>query len=164
MESRLETAPMSALKLPYPLLLAALLGLAACRGEPAPAPEAGTPPPGKVAAPAAGEHFEMSWQGVLPCADCDGIQTRLLLRADADGQRYELEETYLGEDTGNRFEQQGRWVQETLRMGAQSGVVYRLDPQGPSRWFWLQPDGGLEMLEGQDRPAIDGISYRLQRL
>ena len=51
-------------------------------------------------------------QGVRPCSDCSGIQTRLTLRCDdAGGQRFELEETYLGAEAGNVFTLEGGWRQ-----------------------------------------------------
>lgn len=44
----------------------------------------------------------LDWTGVywgtLPCADCEGIHTVLLL-SDKNGNTYQLEETYLGKDT-----------------------------------------------------------------
>lgn len=119
--------------------------------------------PADEAAPAP-ETFDRTWLGVLPCTDCDGIQTRLQLRADPDGARYLLEETYLGGPGENRFVQEGTWREEAAVIEGQPAEVYRLDPDGPGRWFWVRPDGGLEMLEAADRPAADGLAYRLQRL
>ncbi|MFY2763461.1 copper resistance protein NlpE N-terminal domain-containing protein [Arenimonas sp. MALMAid1274] len=160
--------------LPRPLMLSlaccAALALAACGGESAPGGNspgaAGEAPPGVAASPTQGERFEISWLGVLPCADCDGIQTRLVLSSDGARQSYLLEETYLGgEGEGeNRFVQEGEWREEAGEISDQPAVVYRLDPEGSSRWFWLQPDGALEMLDGENRPVGNGIDYRLQRM
>ncbi|HEX4853366.1 copper resistance protein NlpE N-terminal domain-containing protein [Arenimonas sp.] len=146
-------------------VLLGLVALAGCGregGDAAPAPPA---PAQAESAPAhEAEAFDRSWLGVLPCADCDGIQTRLQLRADADGARYLLEETYLGGEGNQQFLQEGEWREETVQINGAPAVVYRLDPDGPARWFWLQPDGALEMLEAEGRPAVDGVLYRLQRL
>jgi hypothetical protein len=148
------------------LALAGLLALSGCGRDPSgEAPRAAQAPEDASAqAGPADEAFERTWLGVLPCADCDGIQTRLQLREDADGPRYVLEETYLGGAGENRFFQEGPWREENAVIDGVDTVVYRLDPDGPGRWFWPQPDGGLEMLEGEGRPAADGLAYRLQRL
>jgi copper homeostasis protein (lipoprotein) len=158
--------PMRGFRLLRILGLIGLLALAACgretpteaeRGvEQASAPERATPP--------LTEDFERTWLGVLPCADCDGIQTRLVLRGENGARRYLLEETYLGAEGDNAFVQEGEWVEETVPLEGVDTTVYRLDPQGPGRWFWLQPDGGLEMLEAEGRASLNGIDYRLQRL
>lgn len=148
------------------LLVLIVLALAAC-GRDAPT-QAGAEPaqPGTPADDAApvDEAFERAWLGVLPCADCDGIQTRLVLRGEDGARRYLLEETYLGADSDNVFVQEGEWTEETTELEGVDTTVYRLDPAGPSRWFWVQPDGGLEMLEAEGRASLNGIDYRLQRL
>ena len=146
--------------------LIALLALAACGRESPPA-ETGAQAEaeadaGQSQAPI--EDFERSWLGVLPCADCDGIQTRLVLRGENGARRYLLEETYLGAEGENAFVQEGEWREETIQLEGADTTVYRLDPEGPSRWFWVQPDGGLEMLEGEGRASLNGLAYRLQRL
>ncbi len=145
--------------------LAALLALSGCsRSEPDPAASA---PPAAAAgeAPAsAAASLDSTWQGVLPCADCDGIQTRLRLVADDQGRRFELQETYLARDGGEVFEGQGAWTEESAVLDDQPAVVYRLDVNGASRWFSLQPDGALEMLDARERPAADGLAHRLQRM
>jgi copper homeostasis protein (lipoprotein) len=152
------------------LALAALLVLAGCGREDAgdarlPGPDgelAGTPAGTDADEDAAA--FERTWLGVLPCADCDGIQTRLQLLSGPGGARYVLEETYLGGPGDNRFVQEGAWREEATAINGEPAEVYRLDPDGPGRWFWVQPDGALEMLEAEGRPAPDGLAYRLQRL
>lgn len=145
-----------------PILLA-VLALAACSREPAPAPT--EPAPGRsaeaTAATEAGENFERIWIGVLPCADCDGIQTRLLLTRDDDGQTYELEETYLGAEDDAVFNQTGRWVRD----GDGERDLFVLDPDAPAgRRFELRPDGALDLLDGEGRPLDTDGQYRLQRL
>lgn len=146
------------------LFVSALLALAACGQETPSGDETAGPADTRDAeAPVDGD-FERAWLGVLPCADCDGIQTRLVLRGENGARRYLLEETYLGAEGDNAFVQEGEWREETVQLEGVDTTVYRLDPQGPGRWFWLQPDGGLEMLEGEGRASLDGLAYRLQRL
>ena len=148
------------------MLLAALLALAGCKRAPSDS-ELASPPSapqaGEAPAPDAGT-LDATWQGVLPCADCDGIQTRLRLVADEQGRRFELRETYLAEDGGDMFESQGDWTEETSPLGGRPTRVYRRDDGGASRFFSLQPDGALEMMDARGRPAADGLAYRLQRM
>lgn len=153
-----------------PRWFAAALGLLLVAGcsRSAPDPEAAgdpalAPPSAQAGAPSGGA-MDASWQGVLPCADCDGIQTRLRLLADGDGRRYELQETYLSPEGGEVFEASGEWSEETTVLGAQPTVVYRLDSDSASRWFRRLPDGALEQLDGRDRASADGVAHRLQRL
>lgn len=156
---------MSLLPLRVLVLPLALLALAGCGREPAPDAAAPAGPPlGQVVSPAQGEDFKLTWLGVLPCADCDGIQSRLVLSGDGRRRHYLLEETYLGDEGENRFQQQGDWVEESTEIAGEASVVYRLDPQGPGRWFRLLPDGSLEMLEAEGRLPARGLDYRLQRL
>lgn len=149
------------------ITVAALLALAGCSrsdtdggATPASAP---APPSGALPAPGA-QSLDSTWQGVLPCADCEGIQTRLRLVADDRGRRFELQETYLVQDGGEVFEGQGAWIEETAVFGDQSTMVYRLDINGAGRWFALRPDGALEMLDGRERPTADALAHRLQRM
>lgn len=151
------------------ILMAAVLALAGCgrNDSDVDQPAAPTPaaPEASADAPEPGaSSLDATWQGVLPCADCDGIQTRLRLVADDQGRRYELQETYLARDGGEVFQGQGTWTEESAVLGDQPAVVYRLDTNGASRWFSLQPDGALEMLDGAEQPSADGLAHRLQRM
>lgn len=151
------------------MCLAALLPLSGCgRSDTGADADASAPPAAATAdAPAlapAGAAFDTTWQGVLPCADCDGIQTRLRLVSDDQGRRYELQEAYLASDGGDVFETQGTFDEGTATLDGQATVAYRLDTAGASRWFAVQPDGALEMLEGPDRATADGLAHRLQRM
>jgi copper homeostasis protein (lipoprotein) len=147
--------------------LCLVLALSACDRGAAPEAPAGAPDAvagGEAApdGPAAAESFERTWLGVLPCADCDGIQTRLQLVRDGGAQTYELEETYLGAEGDAVFTQRGTWVQEGD--GASAGL-FRLDPDAPTgRRFELRPDGALDLLDGEGRPLDAGGQYTLQRL
>lgn len=148
--------PLSAL-----VLLAALLALAGCSRAPS---DSGAALPSGAPAPSQADGLDATWQGVLPCSDCDGIQTRLRLVADDQGRRFELQETYLAQDGGDAFQSQGDWIEEDVAINGEPTVVYRLDAGGASRWFWLQPDGALEMLDDRERATADGLAHRLQRL
>ena len=111
-----------------PLLLAALaaFALAGCDRDSAPADRAADAPveadAGEAGTAPAADDFDRTWLGVLPCADCDGIQTRLQLRRAGGRQTYALEETYLGADGEAVFTQAGQWVRDDGDEG-----VFRLD-------------------------------------
>ena len=145
------------------LLLAATFALAGCDRDAAPAtdgPDASAAPDATADARAEADDFERTWLGVLPCADCDGIQTRLQLQRDGDAQTYDLEETYLGADGEAVFTQAGQWVREDGDDGA-----FRLDPDSPaSRRYALRPDGSLDQLDRRGEPLQPEGQYRLQRL
>ena len=149
-------------------IFALLLALAGCgfdadRNEGAAGADA--PAPIGEVAPLPDDSFERSWQGVLPCSDCDGIRTRLTLRRDEDGkQDFELEEAYLGAEAGNVFTLAGVWREGRLGTEEGTATVFRLDPDGADQWYQLRPDGSLELLDGQGRSRGDAIGHRLQRL
>ena len=151
------------------LLLVAVLGLAGCERDAA-TDAADADADDAVAAPAdapfeAGVDFERTWLGVLPCADCDGIQTRLQLVRAGDERTYALEETYLGAEGDAVFRQEGRWVEEPVDGVDDGGAGYRLDPGSPaSRRYLLRPDGALDQLDGRGRLLDGDGQYRLQRL
>ncbi len=49
------------------------------------------------------QQWQGTYSGILPCADCEGIQTTLTLNQD---ETYQLEEVYLGKDD-NSFDSTG---------------------------------------------------------
>ena len=141
-------------------LLLLCAALAACGKQDAPA--AASKPEPKADAPIADIGGERVWQGVLPCSDCLGIDTRLVLREQGGRRSYRLEEVYLGAAEPNRFEREGRWSVESEGEDS-TALVYVLDPDRAPRRFRLQPDGGVE-LETGDTGHGPAPEYRLQRL
>jgi copper homeostasis protein (lipoprotein) len=150
----------SSLRLPLLLLV---LALAACQRQQDAAPAAkgddAQAPPG----PIADFGDERTWQGVLPCSDCLGIDTRLVLREQGGRRRYRLEETYLGAPEPNRFEREGGWTEQHEGSDDAAMTEYVLDPDRAPRRFRLEPDGGIELLTG-GTDAAPAPEYRLQRL
>jgi copper homeostasis protein (lipoprotein) len=142
-------------------LFLVLLALAGCQRQQEAAPTAREPV--EPTGPIADFGGERVWQGVLPCSDCLGIDTRLVLREQGGRRRYRLEETYLGAPEPNRFDREGAWAEMRDGNDDAASTVYVLDPDRAPRRFRLQPDGGIELLTGStDRsPAPE---YRLQRL
>ncbi|KFN42261.1 copper resistance protein NlpE [Arenimonas oryziterrae] len=147
------------------VLLVPLLVLAGCQRSAQDAggetPAATSPPPAEVVA---GEDSERLWQGVLPCSDCLGIDTRLQLRQAAGRRTYALHEVYLGGRGVNAFDQTGDWLERTVAIDGASAEVIVLDPRGRAQSFWLHDDGSLELLDTEGHPQAHGEALRLQRM
>lgn len=104
------------------------------------------------------------WQGVLPCSDCRGIETRLSLSSDGGRRDYVLSESYLGPRRAD-FDQSGAW-RETVPSSSPNGVrtLIVLDPgEARERRFALIEDGSLELLDADGSRLADGFAYRLPR-
>ncbi|MFS8064269.1 MAG: copper resistance protein NlpE N-terminal domain-containing protein [Luteimonas sp.] len=86
----------------------------------------------------------IQWQGLLPCADCDGIQTQLSLLRNGDLHSYTLTETYLAEGGDTRFVDGGRWQRDgaLLRLRGDAGTIHV---------YALLADGRLQPRDGQGR-------------
>lgn len=89
------------------------------------------------------------FKGIIPCADCEGIQVSLLLQ---QGGRYSLTEQYLGSDNV-QTQQQGRWSRTAEKL-------VLVSDRGEKRYF--RPlDSGLEMMDTHGNPIESVNSYRL---
>ncbi len=113
------------------LILCACLvcvGMTACR-NPSP-PAAGSAPP-------SGPGDQIEWQGLRACADCNGIQTDLVLERGAAARRYTLTETYVTGRGSAQFVERGGWRQDRqlLRLQGDDASV---------RVYALLPDGRLQ--------------------
>ena len=128
------------------MLLLATLAVVACGEMPAPDKQ------GRAHSlpPFTGSAGQLAWEGVLACADCEGIETRLVLEREGidpilgsgNAQpRYELLETFLANDGGERYREQGQWqrVGRLLRLQAD---------EGGERVFAIEPDGRLSLRDG----------------
>jgi len=145
------------------LTLTLLLAVTACTGEGGPgAPMAGAP--GATQPPASTEDSERIWAGLLPCRDCKGIDTRLVLRTERGRRDYVLTETYLGGSGRTSFNRAGSWTEVHYQRGDEAQVTYVLDPDQATQRFALQPDGALELLDPEGKAPQDALAYRLQRL
>ena len=161
MESRLPS-----LKLVCSLAMCCLLAVGCTRDKDAATTAQGQPSSGLPAGETAQawQNGERTWVGLLPCSDCQGIDTRLVLRS-RDGQRdYLLTETYIGGLGKNTFSREGKWTQVTETGEGGPLTLYVLDPDQSGQRFSLQPDGALELLEGNGAHSGQAVAYRLQRL
>ncbi|MBB5015374.1 copper resistance protein NlpE N-terminal domain-containing protein [Rehaibacterium terrae] len=143
-------------------VLAILILLGACRrdeGEAGPHEHAAVPA-------AAGAVYERRWQAVLPCADCAGIDTELLLIQQGERREYVLTESYLGvEDDGDTvFHSQGAWAVSHGFDADPQAVVYTLDADDATRRraFLRRDDDGLELLDRSGRRIDSRLDYTLR--
>ncbi|MEH0834727.1 envelope stress response activation lipoprotein NlpE [Pectobacterium cacticida] len=92
-----------------------------------------------------------SYRGVLPCADCEGIDTSLFLEKDGT---FILREKYQTTREGNNtFASYGQW-----RRTADKLVL--TDSAGEKRYF-RPADNGLEMLDQQGLPIDSSLPHQL---
>ena len=150
----------------HALLLAVLVVLvSSCKpgGDAAQAPPGGRPGDAEVPVSPV-EDTERVWAGLLPCRDCQGIDTRLVLRTTQGRRDYVLTETYLGGRGKTSFNREGTWTELRRSDGAEAQVTYVLDPGEATQRFVLQPDGALELLDADGKAPTEALAYRLQRL
>lgn len=92
----------------------------------------------------------IEWQGVQPCADCDGIDTRLVLTREGRGQRFALTEIYLA-PTPASFVSNGNWKRE-------GGFVLLEADDGARLGYAVLADGRLQPrdVDGRRLATADG--------
>lgn len=95
----------------------------------------------------------LAWQGLLACADCEGIDTRLVLDRDGMQARYQLLETFIAGDDGDRFSEQGQWRRDGRLLRLQSD-------DGGRRVYAIEPDGRLSLRDA-DGEAPPGAARLL---
>lgn len=96
-----------------------------------------------------------SYSGVLPCANCEGIETRITLRED---QTFFMTQTYLGIAGPNQSTDLGRWV-----MSHFGNVVVMKGQHGDIRYFKLNSPHELTLLDLEARSIISALNYSLKR-
>ena len=92
------------------------------------------------------------YQGLLPCADCAGIQTTLYLFPDSTFEETML---YLGKTTPTTFVAGGRWV--PLPSSRQVRLI-RPNNGGPD--LYTQTPYGLQQLDLRGQPVTGALAGR----
>ena len=128
------------------LAIAALVAaLSACGRAPAPA--------GRTDQRADAPEVELAWQGVLACADCDGIDTRVRLQqGNGVVAQYQLVEAYMDGEGAEYFQETGRWRRDGRLLRLQSS-------QGGERLFAIDGAGNLVVVDRRGHAA--GPGHRL---
>lgn len=131
-----------------PLIVALALMAAAC-ADTAPPPVAHHPPT------AHNSRNSLDWagtyRGVLPCADCQGIETVVVLRMDG---RYAACSRYLGRGNGEVTARKGRfaWNEAGSAITLEDGSKYQV---GEGRLFRLAIDGSRVSSANADHYILD---------
>jgi uncharacterized lipoprotein NlpE involved in copper resistance len=99
------------------------------------------------------QEFAAFYEGILPCKDCDGIKTFLLLNADKY-RSYTMKEEQLGKSNAPVMEMTGTWsVQDGIISLAYGGTIVK----------YKGSEKGLLRLDDKDKP-MDANKYFLKKL
>nr|WP_276318264.1 envelope stress response activation lipoprotein NlpE [Serratia microhaemolytica] len=94
---------------------------------------------------------QQSYQGVLPCADCNGLQTSLFLNQDGT---FVLQETYLATRDGDQvFTSYGQWLRSADKITLTTN-------SGDKRHFRSEGNG-LRMLDRNGEAIRSELNYLL---
>ena len=94
--------------------------------------------------------MQQSWRGVLPCADCEGIETTLFLEKDGS---WVMNQRYQGAKEPSSFATYGKWVRTAEKL-------ILTDAEGEKTYF--RPKGeGMEMLDREGLPIESQFNYTL---
>lgn len=149
------------------------LSLAACKQQAEPAPATPAAEPAPAPAPEAtvqASHSDLTaksgdvdlkafpgtFTGILPCASCPGIDTRLELGVDG---AFTLTETYQGE-ADSPVVVEGTWTVED------GGKRVLLDPNSKSeqdRSFEIVSSDEIRLLDRDGKPTDSKLNYSLKR-
>lgn len=94
--------------------------------------------------------MQQSWRGVLPCADCEGIETSLFLEKDGS---WVMNQRYQGAKAPSSFASYGTWARTADKL-------VLTDTTGEKRYFRAKGEG-LEMLDMQGNPIVSQFNYTL---
>lgn len=90
-----------------------------------------------------------SYRGILPCADCEGIETSLFL--DASGT-WVMSQHYLGKKTS--YATFGQWVRTADKLV--------LTQNNGEKHYFLPKDDSLVMLDTKGNPIQSSLNYTLK--
>lgn len=94
--------------------------------------------------------MQQSWRGVLPCADCEGIETSLFLEKDGT---WVMNQHYQGAKAPSSFASYGSWARTADKL-------VLTDTQGEKHYFRAKGEG-LEMLNREGNPIESQFNYTL---
>lgn len=95
--------------------------------------------------------WEGEYKGIIPCEDCDGVETSLILNYDST---FTMTKTYIGK--GGPYESKGSFSR------AASGNIIVLKFDDASEAKYQLGDGSLSLLN-DDGSIIEGEDYVLRR-
>ncbi|MCY7351911.1 MAG: copper resistance protein NlpE [Cytophagaceae bacterium] len=97
-----------------------------------------------------------TYAGTLPCADCPGIKTSLVLNADGT---YTMRETYLGKEADNPKQTQGQW--KTNEDGTNLELDY--NKRDETVRFRQASDNSIKMLGRDGAEITSKLNYSLTK-
>lgn len=89
-------------------------------------------------------HGAVEWRGSLPCADCEGIETHLVLERRDGDRLYALHEVYMAAGDTAQFRESGEWRLDDLLLSLESDA-------GSRRHYGLVRGGALQVRDPQGR-------------
>lgn len=96
--------------------------------------------------------MQQSWRSVLPCADCEGIETSLFLEKDGS---WVMNEHYLGgKGEPSSFASYGSWARTADKL-------VLTDSKGEKRYYRAKGEA-LEMLDLDGNPVVSSFNYTLE--
>lgn len=96
--------------------------------------------------------MQQSWRGVLPCADCEGIETSLFLEKDGT---WVMNERYQGVTREpSSFGSYGTWARTAEKL-------VLTDSKGEKSYYRAKGDK-LEMLDREGNPIVSSLNYTLE--
>ncbi|MBD3630045.1 copper resistance protein NlpE N-terminal domain-containing protein [Cyclobacterium sp.] len=109
----------------------------------------------------------MYYEGLLPCADCEGIRTQLKLENSPEKRErsYELTETYLGTEEGDReFVSSGLYEVVYGLEGEPGAMAIRLldDSSNAIKSFRQDKEGKLHLLDREEKAIASELNYTLE--
>lgn len=109
-----------------------------------------------------------AYRGVLPCADCPGIDTTLRLFADPGGAedhgRYVTRSSYQERNTTNT--EAGTWTLQKGTPSDPSASVYVLKPKSGNGVtnFLVVGDNEIKQLDADRKPFAGSVNFTLKRI
>lgn len=95
--------------------------------------------------------MQQSWRGVLPCADCEGIETSLFLEKDGT---WVINERYQGvREEPSSFASYGTWARTADKLV--------LTDSNGEKSYYRAKGNALEMLDREGNPVASQLNYTL---
>lgn len=101
-----------------------------------------------------GKIIDQTYNSILPCADCSGIDTTILVNQDGS---YIMEQNYQGKsDDNNRFFESGTWVLSADKLTLTNGYG--------EKSYYIPKDDKLVMLDIDGNVISSGLNYSLAKV
>lgn len=95
--------------------------------------------------------MQQSFRGLLPCADCEGIDTALFLEKDGT---WVMNQRYQGAPQPSQFASWGKWARTADRL-------VLTDTNGEKLYFSVKGEN-LDMLDREGMPIVSQLNYTLK--